>query len=655
VVHDGPKHNFNAEAYHAFSADAAARHKLIKWAEGSVGKKLRAQASERGLALEDTVLLSAKEAMTDESWQDESTKDDVVKGLARALANKDFQHKRDPSKFSGDHEQAMLDCVLALTCVCPKAARLFHEMTNALTPAERTVKRQKAAALRDIHHGGAAGLMTDDVDEMMKFVSAELHSTEQAFSIAFDEMETARGVGVRTQGGKKVIVGLQGGVVEFSNAAMEGFDPAKRVQKVKLAIVVPQSGEGTVIPFSVRPGGATMQEEHSFNAKRIKACAEYAMNTGKKFLGAWFDGVSKEQGTVWNGLEEAFSGAVTHVVGMEYFHNLKNLRNAATFLGTMPPWGGKAFVDASLLIDACGPNVVQVRRHDIYSYQLAAALIVPKAFEHLESQPLENRDRVYGTVLYLLGMHCLQQAVDNRNKEVSMCSRVFLLWLSLLLVDSFHMANVTKRNHAACCLSYIFLLTKHTPVRPWRASTHLLENYFGELRTCTHERELTVKQVLETVDKFRLLHQVCQRRGWRIANTVNSSSSSSGMVDVETRMDQWELPKVEPLTEGAAIDAGKMAAEVAQNLLLGGGWTTRTLSKWFAVLSASSCFRDLVPRIQEMAVPLHGKAAEKDIQEATTKKPSSWRGFRMSWRRCRTRARPRRSQSCQKLERWPAY
>ena len=55
-------------------------------------------------------------------------------------------------------------------------------------------------------------------------------------------------------------------------------------------------------------------------------------------------------------------------------------------------------------------------------------------------------------------MKFLQLAVDDRNRELPMDSRVMLLWLALFIADSFVLHKVVQRNVVACILGYLYLL-----------------------------------------------------------------------------------------------------------------------------------------------------------------------------------------------------
>jgi len=306
------------------------------------------------------------------------------------------------------------------------------------------------------------------------------------------------------------------------------------------------------------------------------------------------------------------------VVGEGYFQNFKRLRNAATLLGTMPPRGGQTFVDFSPLIEPCTLGVLQPCRHE--NAHSVAALLLPHVFDHLASQPPDNCGRVYGTMMYLLGMQCLQHAIENPDDGLNVGTRVFFLWLSLLLIDSFHVAARTRQKHAACCLGFIILLTKHALVRSCSASMHLLQGFL-EIHRCP-ERGSTIGTLLDTVDQFRLCNDVYKRLAWRIAQTVQTSRSS--LNGSGSSMHQHQFPSAEQLMEAGATDAGKLAAKVAQKLLLGGGWPICRLSPWFVLLSRSACSSDLLRTFEELDAnaSVHrqfaGGAAEARQEEGTT-------------------------------------
>ena len=62
------------------------------------------------------------------------------------------------------------------------------------------------------------------------------------------------------------------------------------------------------------------------------------------FQGVVQDSFSKVQSNTWAGIESAFKGETEYCHASDYYHNLRSLRNAATFLGTAPPFGGSVYV-----------------------------------------------------------------------------------------------------------------------------------------------------------------------------------------------------------------------------------------------------------------------------------------------------------------------
>ena len=297
-------------------------------------------------------------------------------------------------------------------------------------------------------------------------------------------------------------------------------------------------------------------------------------------------------------------------------------------LGTPPPYSNRVYVNVELLQSVCNPRVLQLRRSDLYSDSIAAELCAPECFTHLKeladaalasgvqgvpmSQSAGARadpplEATYGTALYLLAMQSLQRAIDNRSGTLKIADKLFHVWLSLLLIDAFTMSAITKRNHSACCLAYVFIFTKHTPTRPWRVSTRMLEHYFGLLRTCTHERELTCKQALEIMDRFRALHGMCQKRGWQLG-----AVSSRGNL-LRTHFSQRELPKEQPLQEQDTLNIAREAAKVATALLLAGGWTTRSLPEWLHTVQKAKVFADLLVKIDESAAHVTGSMEQPDF------------------------------------------
>ena len=194
---------------------------------------------------------------------------------------------------------------------------------------------------------------------------------------------------------------------------------------------------------------------------------------GVVFFGCWVDAVGKCSLFVWTGLIAAYKGEKKYPVGIDYYHEMRNMRNATSFLSTAFPWGGRVWCNfAALLHGESSVLKHVVRVTDVYSDKLADAVIDPSAFMALET-PGEPMDVKLGTGVWLLSMTLLQFAIDDRNKELTIDCRVMLLWLALFVADSFVLHPAVRRNIVACILAYLFVLAFLAPRSPWRCSSRM--------------------------------------------------------------------------------------------------------------------------------------------------------------------------------------
>ena len=164
------------------------------------------------------------------------------------------------------------------------------------------------------------------------------------------------------------------------------------------------------------------------------------------------------------------------------------------------------------------------------------------------------------------------------------------------------------------------MLFTFAPVMPWRVTTHLLENEFGNIRTCWHERTLGLKQLLEILDRFRVLQFKCNQHGWNFsaANSAAVDNCRQGLKDHRT------LPKSEPLSEAEALKAGKFGAQVASSLLEAGGWSKKDCSPWIDKLMSAAKMEDFLDLVNTHIAAVSvakavdaAEAAQKAVMEGS--------------------------------------
>ena len=290
--------------------------------------------------------------------------------------------------------------------------------------------------------------------------------------------------------------------------------------------------------------------------------------------------------------------------------------------------GGRTIVDLGLIKDVVPKGAVEVT--DVYSDALLAAATQDCVFAELEKQ-FETKPNaapeIGGTTTWLLCIKLMQLALEDRNKDMTMEMRVFVLFICLFVSTSFQLHPVVSRNISGCCLGLLFTLAFLCPIAPWRASTHMQEFYHGILRTLTHIREFTAKQLFHLMSRLDLLHSIAEKNGWQVGN-VSSSAVLSGAA---ARMDKRTLPPQSPLSEMQFFNLAKEAALIAEKWLLVMGFKTQEMSAWIAVFKKASCLKDLVPEMEKVGKqggekedePDSAKEGESDDKTAKGGKASS--------------------------------
>jgi hypothetical protein len=344
--------------------------------------------------------------------------------------------------------------------------------------------------------------------------------------------------------------------------------PSKRdlVTKAKLTLLVPQNSTQHVMCVGVRPGQANAHQEKLYNlgdsapgghVGLIKLLQKWCESRHRVLVAVMFDGIKKEQNTVWTLLEESISkGKGTLTAGIDYYHQLKSNRNACVFIGTAPPAGGHCIVDISILLTHLPVEVVLMTNE--YSDDLAAAAVSPAAFHAIaaSSEPMWAR---YGTALFLLAMKTWQMAIDDRNRDSLARVRCWFIWFGLFVLTSFSLHTDTLRNNTAFALAALIVVCREcdSVTQPWRVTTRMQEGYHGEIRTASHMTEVSVAQLYDIVQSMNIVHANCRKNGWEAWRATASGSSISGAA---ARLLDLALPVQAAMSEEAIIEQGRSAA-----------------------------------------------------------------------------------------------
>ena len=353
----------------------------------------------------------------------------------------------------------------------------------------------------------------------------------------------------------------------------------------------------------VRPGQANAHQEKLYNlgdsapgghVGLIKLIQKWCESRHRVLVAVMFDGIKKEQNTVWTLLEESISkGKGTLTAGIDYYHQLKSNRNACVFLGTAPPAGGHCIVDIGILLTHLPVDVVLMTNE--YSDDLAAAAVSPAAFHAIaaSSEPMWAR---YGTALFLLAMKTWQMAIDDRNRDSLARVRCWFIWFGLFVLTSFSLHTDTLRNNTAFALAALIVVCREcdSVTQPWRVTTRMQEGYHGEIRTASHMTEVSVAQLYDIVQAMNIVHANCRANGWEAWRATASGSSISGAA---ARLLDLALPLQAAMSEEAIIEQGRSAALVAEKLLTVGGWREDQMSDWISVVRCAKSFKDFLPAV----------------------------------------------------------
>ena len=145
-----------------------------------------------------------------------------------------------------------------------------------------------------------------------------------------------------------------------------------------------------------------------------------------------------------------------------------------------------------------------------------------------------------------------------------------MIGVSLIIVDSFCIHNITRRNHVCAMLSQIILQAKFCTRMPWRFSSHNQECIFGEVHSMAGSaRELTMSQLEALFRRHRELQAVCEARGWTVPS---SEKSQYGMHGIYHRQDKRCLDAYAALSDDQVFDALRKSCTIAEVLLRAGGW-----------------------------------------------------------------------------------
>ena len=188
-------------------------------------------------------------------------------------------------------------------------------------PAEKKTRRE---SVNEEWEARLDDLLSNSKSSMKRF-----HTVERGdFSISLDEIHLVRAAGILKNGDKRIIIGMEEGAIVYEPEAVEKIDYRKLAHSALLALSVPQDISEICEPFHVRIGGGNAQGEKEIGVICTDASQEYAEEKGVVFFGCWVDAVGKCSLFVWTGLIAAYKGEKKYPVGIDYYHEMRNMRNA---------------------------------------------------------------------------------------------------------------------------------------------------------------------------------------------------------------------------------------------------------------------------------------------------------------------------------------
>jgi hypothetical protein len=224
----------------------------------------------------------------------------------------------------------------------------------------------------------------------------------------------------------------------------------------------------------MRPGGGDENDEYDLNERQFLA-ARAAAGTECHVLAAFPDAATKEQKWVKEKLifymtyDEDQRHPSQHgpnrpfFAGVGVFHQLKSLRNAVVFGGSVPPYGGQVVTDITLfrLIGAC---IEDVQVKDFWS-DWRVARLERMVYRLPEAQAPPHW--ILGTMAYFQCMSFIRIAAASRSELLHRKIRMQMLWFSLLVLHSWNMHHETKKNTVTSCVAMLLVLKHGGACRPW--------------------------------------------------------------------------------------------------------------------------------------------------------------------------------------------
>ena len=136
MIRDGPKHTFAADSFQYLNAACQARHEFISWLiQGSpVAETLLCLARERNKTPDKVFLEQAVHFLTSEKYK--ADRSSVCHGLWRALVARTHGGAQFNKLMSDELQDKVLDGILNVHLVSPKANRQLREVLDRILPSE---------------------------------------------------------------------------------------------------------------------------------------------------------------------------------------------------------------------------------------------------------------------------------------------------------------------------------------------------------------------------------------------------------------------------------------------------------------------------------------------------------------------------------------